>query len=154
MQHTQPNTSSLVLMASNPCHDHASPSDRPHASAFHSQQFLLLNAGVGAQPFRVVHGVELTLFIIHVAHQLQATRLLPVLEQIEAAKIYINSIHPRCVASNVVNKKAVMTQMPTFVSSIVGFAVKTNLRWFGVSPETGALTPLYVVTSRDIESNA
>ncbi|CAK4272381.1 unnamed protein product, partial [Aphanomyces euteiches] len=117
-------------------------------------QFLLLNAGVGAQPFRVVHGVELTLFIIHVAHQLQATRLLPVLEQIEAAKIYINSIHPRCVASNVVNKKAVMTQMPTFVSSIVGFAVKTNLRWFGVSPETGALTPLYVVTSRDIESNA
>ncbi|CAK4072595.1 unnamed protein product [Aphanomyces euteiches] len=52
---------------------------------------LLLNAGLGTQPFRLIHGVESTLFVNHVAHQLLATRLLPVLETSAPSRLVIVS---------------------------------------------------------------
>ncbi|CAK4072596.1 unnamed protein product [Aphanomyces euteiches] len=167
---------------------------------------LLLNAGRGFGPYQAIHGVESMLFNNHVAHQLLAIRLLPVLKssapsrvvivssglhalpteldldlpsedkynsmtaygtskvanilmghgllkQIGSAKVYVNSLHPGLVATPTPEKQFVLTQFPGFIGRFLGFLLKTYLRWFGVAPETGALTQLYLATSPEVEKN-
>ncbi|KAH9113458.1 hypothetical protein AeMF1_012342 [Aphanomyces euteiches] len=48
---------------------------------------LLLNAGVAMVPYRVIHGVESTLLINHVAHQHLALLLLPALERSAPSRV-------------------------------------------------------------------
>ncbi|CAK4072594.1 unnamed protein product [Aphanomyces euteiches] len=52
---------------------------------------LLLNAGVAFAPYQEIHGVELTLFVNHVAHHLLATKLLPVLVRSAPSRVVIVS---------------------------------------------------------------
>ncbi|CAK4616181.1 hypothetical protein AeMF1_014492 [Aphanomyces euteiches] len=161
---------------------------------------LLLNAGVGFTPYRAIHGVESTLFINHVAHQLLATCLWRVLEQsapsrvvvltselhtkartldlnlpgkdkydstqsysnsklalilmahglvehFGSAKVYVNSVHPGIVATDITNRPMEFAHLlQVFASTLV----KLLAMVYGATPQDGALTQLYVATSPDI----
>lgn len=50
---------------------------------------LLLNAGVAFVPYRLLHGVESTLFINHVSHQLLTTLLLPKLQESAPSRVVV-----------------------------------------------------------------
>ncbi|KAH9152673.1 hypothetical protein LEN26_003680 [Aphanomyces euteiches] len=161
---------------------------------------LLLNAGVGFTSYRAIHGVESTLFINHVAHQLLATCLWRVLEQsapsrvvvltselhtkartldlnlpgkdkydstqsysnsklalilmahglvehFGSAKVYVNSVHPGIVATDITNRPMEFAHLlQVFASTLV----KLLAMVYGATPQDGALTQLYVATSPDI----
>ncbi|KAH9089369.1 hypothetical protein LEN26_019232 [Aphanomyces euteiches] len=62
---------------------------------------ILLNAGVAMVPYNVVHGVESTLFVNHVAHQLLAIRLLSALKRCASARVVILSSSAHAMASSV-----------------------------------------------------
>ncbi|CAK4343859.1 unnamed protein product [Aphanomyces euteiches] len=167
---------------------------------------LLLNAGQGAQPYRVVQGVEALLFLNHVAHQLLATRLLPALKRsapsrvvivssmahsftkkldldlpsedrydsqgaysltkvanimmghslikdIGHAKVYVNSLHPGVVSTEITRSGNAITTLPWGIRGILESFFTFCMNNFGYKPEVGALTQLYVATSPDIEKN-
>ncbi|KAF0735766.1 hypothetical protein Ae201684P_021649 [Aphanomyces euteiches] len=138
---------------------------------------LLLNAGVGFTPYRAIHGVESTLFINHVAHQLLATCQWRVLEQsapsrgndstqsysnsklalilmahglvehFGSAKVYVNSVHPGIVATDITNRPMEFAHLlQVFASTLV----KLLAMVYGATPQDGALMQLYVATSPDI----
>ena len=60
---------------------------------------LMLNAGLAFVPFRLIEGVESTLFINHVAHHLLAALLLPTLEASAPSRVVVVSSDVHSVAS-------------------------------------------------------
>ncbi|CAK4626668.1 hypothetical protein LEN26_019236 [Aphanomyces euteiches] len=168
---------------------------------------LLLNAGVSMRPYRVIEGVESTLFINQVAHQLLAIRFLPLLERsapsrvvivsstahesittldlelpsksnydsftayktsklanillahgllqrTDRSKVFIDSVHPGNVASDIFKTGAHFPQFPWPIRPILERFFGFFFNLFGSSTQQGALTQLYVATSPEIIKNA
>ncbi|KAG9404231.1 Retinol dehydrogenase 12 [Aphanomyces cochlioides] len=168
---------------------------------------LLLNAGVSMKPYRVIEGVESTLFIDQVAHQLLAIHILPLLERsapsrvviltstchaygnppdeelpseanydsgiayctsklanvllahgllkrTDPSKVFINSVHPGNVASDIFKTGIHFSQLPWLIRPVVESIFRFLFSTFASSTQQGALTQLYVATNPDIVENA
>ncbi|CAK4075292.1 unnamed protein product [Aphanomyces euteiches] len=167
---------------------------------------LLLNAGVCLVPYRVIHGVESTLFINHVAHHHLATLLLPALErsapsqivvvtssahattnsldlelptaesynsvivyrvsklanilmvhgllkQIKSPNVFVNSVHPVVVATEIFRAGVQVEFLPWFIRGLAKAVIPIVHSACGYSSDEGALTQLYVSTSPDVAKN-
>ncbi|KAG9404239.1 hypothetical protein AC1031_005777 [Aphanomyces cochlioides] len=129
---------------------------------------LLLNAGVGTQPFRVIHGAESTLFI---NHQSAPSRVVIVssiahtfydsLCDVESGQYLDGSWSPatnqftQCVCQlGAITRSGVhLTHLPWYSRFFVEAQILYRLHWAGLKPEIGALTQLYVATSPHVEKN-
>ncbi|CAK4308521.1 unnamed protein product [Aphanomyces euteiches] len=136
-------------------------------------------AGVAMKPYGVIEGVESTLFNNHVAHQLLAIRFLPLLERpgssrvvvvasevhkftnnsiwtyprADRSKVFINSLHPGIVSSDLVKSGVKLPQLPRIIRPALEWFTGFFFRSFGYTPLKGALTHLYVASSPDIVKN-
>ncbi|KAG9404235.1 hypothetical protein AC1031_021951 [Aphanomyces cochlioides] len=75
------------------------------------------------------------------------------LKRVDRSKVFINSLHPGIVASDLVKSGVKLPQLPWIVRPVLEWFMGFFFRSFGYTPLKGALTQLYVATSLDIVKN-
>ncbi|CAK4616186.1 hypothetical protein AeMF1_014491 [Aphanomyces euteiches] len=75
------------------------------------------------------------------------------MQQVGSAKVFVNSLHPGMVVTEVINRPIEFPHLPWFLRSIAVSLFKIVTKLFGTTPAKGVLTHMYVATSPDIENN-
>ncbi|CAK4651889.1 hypothetical protein LEN26_010046 [Aphanomyces euteiches] len=74
-------------------------------------------------------------------------------KQIKSPKIYVNSLHPGVVATEIFRSGVAAEYLPRFLRGVVESVFHFFVSTFGYTAEHGALTQLYLATSPDVETN-
>ncbi|KAG9407639.1 hypothetical protein AC1031_002357 [Aphanomyces cochlioides] len=74
-------------------------------------------------------------------------------EHFGSAKVYVNSVHPGIVATDITNRPMEFSHLPRFLQPFASTVVKLLAMFCGATPEDGALAQLYVATSPEIVQN-
>ncbi|KAG9407640.1 hypothetical protein AC1031_002358 [Aphanomyces cochlioides] len=75
------------------------------------------------------------------------------MQQVGSAKVFVNSLHPGMVVTEVINRPIEFPHLPWFLRSIEVSLFKMLTKLFGTTLAKGVLTHMYVATSPDIEKN-
>ncbi|KAF0730045.1 hypothetical protein Ae201684P_014400 [Aphanomyces euteiches] len=75
------------------------------------------------------------------------------LKRADRSKVFINSLHPGIVSSDLVKSGVKLPQLPRIIRPALEWFTGFFFRSFGYTPLKGALTHLYVASSPDIVKN-